>query len=193
MTTLTELNFDALGESINVGTVLAAQGLSEMIGSTVEFSTPNVELVELDRINASNLRLNAEKFGVVSQKATNGLNAEVMLLFAEEDVLHIVEKVMHIEGMDIEVIRELEGEAMCELGNIMVNACLSSIADTFHAPIESSIPQYVSRTREGLVAYIRHDKRQEFLLASHVDLTLGEHSVAGKLFFLMNAASLKLN
>jgi chemotaxis protein CheC len=189
MKTLSELHFDALGEIINIGTSRAAQGLSAVIGESVQSSVPNVNLVELENASIETLLLNAEKFGVVTQEFTGALNAEVMLLFAEENVLRIVRNMMGSE-IDIDVVREFENEAMCELGNIMINACLSSMADMLHIPIESSLPHYAVKSNIEVAAYVKNIKNQDFVLASHVDLSIEQRPTEGKLFFLMNTASL---
>lgn len=189
MKTLSELHFDALGEIINIGTGRAAQGLSEVIGEAVQSSVPNVELVELENVDVTSLRLNAENFGIVTQEFTGALNAEVMLLFAEENVLRIVRNMMGAE-LNIDVVREFENEAMCELGNIMINACLASITDMLHIVVESSLPHYTIKSRNEIVTQLKGSANQEFVLASHVDFAIEGQPTEGKLFFLMNSSSL---
>jgi chemotaxis protein CheC len=189
METLSELHFDTLGEIINIGTGRAAQGLSAVIGESVQSSVPNVELIKLTDVSISSLRLHTEKFGVVTQEFTGALNAEVMLLFAEENVLRIVRNMMGAE-IAIDVVREFENEAMCELGNIMINACLASITDMLHIAVESSLPRYTIKSGEEIANQIKSSDFQEFVLASHVDFSIEGLPTEGKLFFLMNSSSL---
>jgi len=135
------------------------------------------------------LHLMAEKFGVVTQNFTGMLNAEVMLLFPEESVLRIVRNMMGAE-LDIDMLREFENEAMCELGNIMINGCLASITDALHVAIESSLPRYAIKSREEIANQIKTSITQEFILASHVDFVIEGQPTEGKLFFLLNSSSL---
>jgi chemotaxis protein CheC len=189
METLSELHFDTLGEIINIGTGRAVQGLSEVIGESVQSSVPNVELIQLENVGISTLRLNAEKFGIVTQEFVGSLNAEVMLLFAEENVLRIVQNMMGSE-IAIDMVREFENEAMCELGNIMINACLASITDMLKIAIESTLPNYNIKSGAEIVEHITHAANKEFVLASHVDFLIEGLPTEGKLFFLMNSDSL---
>jgi chemotaxis protein CheC len=189
METLSELHFDTLGEIINIGTGRAAQGLSEVIGESVQSSVPNVEVIKLNDASTLSLRLNAEKFGIVTQEFIGALNAEVMLLFAEDNVLRIVRNMMGAE-IDIDVVREFENEAMCELGNIMINACLASITDMLKISMESTLPRYSIKSSEEIVEHVKHASNKEFVLASHVDFSIEGLPTEGKLFFLMNASSL---
>jgi chemotaxis protein CheC len=194
MKTLSELHFNILSEIINIGTERAVQGLSEVIGKSVQPSVPNVELIQLKDSNVLSLRLNAEKFGVVTQEFTGALNADVMLLFSEDNALRIVRNMMMMDSdTDIEVVREVENEAMCELGNIMINASLSAITDMLHIMIESSLPRYTIKSREEIVEQIKSSETQEFVFASNVDFVIEEQPVEGKLFFLLNSVSLTLS
>lgn len=190
MKILNELHFDTLSEIINIGTGRAVQGLSEVIGESVQSSVPNVEVVKLNDANPLSLRLNAEKFGIVTQEFIGALNAEVMLLFTEDDVLRIVRSMMMMDSdKDIEVVREVENEAMCELGNIMINACLASITDMLKISMESTLPRYSIQSGEEIVAHIKAENK-EFVLASHVSFSIKGLPTEGKLFFLMNSSSL---
>jgi chemotaxis protein CheC len=184
MKTSSELNFDALSEIIRIGTVCAVQGLSEVIGESVQSFVANVNVVNVKNVNVATLRLNAENFGVVTQEFTGGLNAEVMLLFTEESALHIVENMVGIE-MDGDAVREVESEAMCELGNIMIHACSSSIANALHISIESSLPRYTIQSCDEIVTTIQNHENQDLILISHMDLVIKHRPIEAKLLFLM--------
>ncbi len=189
MEILSELHFEALNKIIHTATECAFQGLSDVIGESIHASAPQVELIKLEDLNATTLHLNAEKFGVVTETFFGAFNAELMMLFTAENALHIVQNMMG-EEMDIDMVREVESEAMGELGNIMINAYLSSIADALHIPIESSLPRYTVKSREEIVDDIQQAEVNEFILASHIDLVVKEQSVEGKLFLLTNSHSI---
>jgi chemotaxis protein CheC len=87
-------------------------------------------------------------------------------------------------------VREFENEAMCELGNIMINACLASITDMLKIAIESTLPHYNIKSGAEIVEHITHAANKEFVLASHVDFSIEGLPTEGKLFFLLNASSL---
>lgn len=190
METLSELHFDALSEIISIGTSRAAQGLGDVIGAAIQASTPKVELVKLADVSTTTLLLSAGNFGVVTQTFTmDGMNADVMLIFAEETVLQIVRKMMGAE-LDDEMLREYESEAMCELGNIMIHACLSSIADKLHISTESTLPVYAIATGDEMATNIQNAATHAFILASHVDLEIEQQPIEGKLFFLLDSTAL---
>lgn len=189
METLSDFHVDALSEIINIATGRAAQGLSAVIGEAVQSSVPSVDLLQATDVSVDSLRLKEDKFGVIIQEITGLINAEIMLLFTEENVLRIVRNMMGAD-LNLEVVREFENEVMCELGNIMMNACVSSIADMLHVPIASGLPHYAIKTKEEISSYIKSGKSPDFVLASHVDLAIEQRPTEGKMFFLINAVTL---
>jgi chemotaxis protein CheC len=189
MKTLSDFHVDALSEIINIATERAVQGLSSVIGEAVQSSSPLVDLLNAADANVDLLRLKDDTFGVVTQEITGVINAEVMLLFTQENVLRIVRNMMGTE-LDISVVREFENEVMCELGNIMMNAYVSSIADMLHVPIASGLPHYTIKSSDEVAQYIKKEKSPNFVLASHVDLAIEQQPTEGKMFFLMNSITL---
>ncbi|MDD2865513.1 MAG: chemotaxis protein CheC, partial [Methylococcales bacterium] len=180
MKALSERHFDALSEIIKNATSRAVQGLSEMIGESIQPSVLKVESIKIENVTPETLLLKDKKFGVLTQTFTGLVSAELVLLFAQENVLQIVQKMLGAEA-DIETVQECEGEAMCELGNIMMNAYLSSIADTLHMPIDSAVPCYTTKTQDDVAQYNKNDTKTEFVLASHVELAIEKNRVEGKL------------
>ncbi|MFZ2525180.1 MAG: chemotaxis protein CheC, partial [Candidatus Ferrigenium altingense] len=141
MNSLSELQLDALTEIFNIGAGRAASSLSEIVGDEVKLSVPCVQLYQSSEINADTLSLNSPRLGAVRQHFSGPFNADAMLLFTEERAMEIVHDMMASQ-VGIEDVAEYEQEAMCELGNIILNACLSSMADMLDLTLNSSLPVY---------------------------------------------------
>ena len=75
-------------------------------------------------------RTSDAKFGAVSQQFSGPFDADAVLLFTEENTLEIVRDMMGSQ-MSIEELAEFEQEAMCELGNIILECLL--VRDGRHA------------------------------------------------------------
>lgn len=127
MIALSELQLDALTEVFNIGAGRAASGLSEIVGDEVKLSVPRVQFYQSSEINAKALSLNSPRLGAVRQHFSGPFNADAMLLFTEERALEVVRDMMGSQ-LSVEELAEFEQEAMCELGNIILNACLSAMA-----------------------------------------------------------------
>ena len=157
MDTLTELHIDALSEVFNVGAGRAAASLSEIVGDEVKLSVPKVEVRKSTEIDASMMALTGNRFGAVTQQFTGPFDAEAVLIFTEDHALEIVRDMMGSQ-MSIEELAEFEQEAMCELGNIILNACLSAVADMLEISFNSSLPNYAIASTEDLFKHIGTDQ-----------------------------------
>ncbi|MFZ6657531.1 chemotaxis protein CheC [Undibacterium sp. TJN19] len=190
MNSLTELHLDALSEVFNVGAGRAAASLSDIVGDEVRLSVPSVEIRKSSEIDFAAIGLQSEKFGAVHQTFSGSFEAEAILLFTEAHALEIVRDMMGSQ-ISIEDLAEFEQEAMCELGNIILNACLSAMADMLNIPLNCSLPDYSVATTEEIFRRISDDLDQPYILLLHIDLAIERRHSEGHLIFLLSSTSLK--
>lgn len=199
MRVLSEIQVDALTEVFNVGAGRAALSLSEIVGEEVMLSVPSIEVLKADEVNSRVLALKDDKFATVSQMFSGPFDAEAVLLFTENYALEIVRDMMGSQ-MSIEDLAEFEQEAMCELGNIILNACLSAMADMLGISLNSSLPTYAMSSPDEITSRLA-DQRDEddgedgdgdgsYVLVLHIDLVLEKHHTEGHLIFLLSSTSL---
>lgn len=189
MESLSELHLDALAEVFNVGAGRAAASLSEIVGDEVKLSVPSIEIKKTSEIDVSIMALSSMKFGVVSQYFSGPFDAQALLLFTESHALEIVRDMMGSQ-MSIEELAEFEQEAMCELGNIILNACLSAMADMLHISLDSSLPDYRIASTEDIFKSLQDSKEQPYILVLHIDLSIEKRHSEGHLIFLLSSMSL---
>lgn len=190
MKTLSELHQDALCEIFNIGAGRAASSLSEIIGEEVKLSVPRIQIFPPSEIATQSLPLNSLRLGAVKQRFSGPFDADAMLLFTEERALQIVRDMMG-SHVGINELAEYEQEAMCELGNIILNSCLSAMADVLGLTITSSLPQYSVDTPDAILQSIVEQTDQPVMLALHIDLTIEQRQTQGCLIFLLSTPSLK--
>jgi chemotaxis protein CheC len=189
MSDLSELHLDALAEIFSIGAGRAALSLSEIVGDEVHISVPSVQVINVEDINATTLSLNSGRFGAVSQYFSGPFNAEAVLLFTEEQALKIVSDMMGSQ-MSLEELAEFEHEAMCELGNIILNACLSAMADILHFTLESSLPNYRVASADEILHRLKENSNQPYVMVLHIDLAIEKRHTTGNLVFLLSSTSL---
>ncbi|WP_395006711.1 chemotaxis protein CheC [Undibacterium sp.] len=190
MDSLSELHLDALAEVFNVGAGRAAASLSEIVGDEVKLSVPSVEIRRSSEVDASIMALTSLKFGVVSQHFSGPFDAQALLLFTESHALEIVRDMMGSQ-MSIEELAEFEQEAMCELGNIILNACLSAMADMLHISLHSSLPDYKIASADDIFKSLHNAEEQPYILILHIDLSIEKRHSEGHLIFLLSSMSLR--
>jgi chemotaxis protein CheC len=178
--TLSQRHFEKLAKIINRGTGRAVQGFQEIIGESQPY------WLEKNGIDVNTLQLNAGNYGVVEQEFTGLLNGKVLVLFTAENVQCILKKILGDE-MDAQGLNDIESEAMGELGNIMVNAGLSAIADSLHVLLESTVTCYKQYSNDKIVTLIQQESNVDSILVTHVNLMIsGNALLGGKLIMLLN-------
>lgn len=190
MNSLSELHLDALSEVFNVGAGRAAASLSDIVGEEVRLSVPSVEIRKSAEIDVSIMGSQSDRFGAVHQTFEGSFEAEAILLFTEEHALEIVRDMMGSQ-ISLEDLAEFEQEAMCELGNIILNACLSAMADMLGIELTCSLPGYTVATTDDLLHRINEEAENPYVLLLHIDLTIEKRHTQGHLIFLLSSTSLK--
>ncbi|MEN9479245.1 MAG: hypothetical protein RLZZ298_640 [Pseudomonadota bacterium] len=185
---LNELQRDALGEIFNIGVGRAASSLSQIVNDTVLLSAPEVTLVH--REDAAKVLLGSEfrQFSTVSQHFSGAFDAEAMLVFPESNALEIV-RLMVGPHMSVEELSEFEQEAMCEVGNIILNACMSALADLFHLSLNGTLPVHRFGDTESLTFLA--GSQEQMVLVLQVDMTISQQRVQGHILFLLSVVSMQ--
>jgi len=141
MTSLTDLQRDSLTEIINIGMGQAADSLSKMLNEEVALSVPEVLFLNLNDASRY-LDKNANRnFSGVSQEFNGIINGDALLLFPEEKSLDLVRLLLK-DTTQLDDFTEMEQEALCEIGNIILNAGLSSLSNFLKTELGGSIPVY---------------------------------------------------
>jgi len=184
---LDEMQHDALGEIFNIGVGRAASSLSLIVNDEVLLTAPEVTLVRIDQ--AAKLLQSAElqQFSSVSQTFSGPFEAQALLVFPETNALEIV-RLMVGPHMSIEELAEFEQEAMCEIGNIILNACMSSLADIFKVSFNSTLPLHRFGNAENLPV-LEGDENQMVLLLQ-VDMVISQQHIQGHILFLLSVSSM---
>jgi chemotaxis protein CheC len=187
---LTDTQLDALTEIFNIGAGRAASSLSEIVGGEVLLSVPRVEFYQASDINAQVLSLSSARLGSVQQKFTGPFTMAASLLFTEERALEIVQEMLGSQVQREDLI-EYEQEAMCEVGNIILNACLSAMADMLNIAFESTLPEYSSDVTEAVIGRIVSDIDNPLMLVLRMNMIIEKRGSQGTLIFWLSSSSLQ--
>jgi chemotaxis protein CheC len=187
---LSELEFDALTELVNLGVSRAALSLREMIGQEVILSVPRVALVE--RKEAVETLANAEltKLVAVHQVFEGDITGRALLIFPEARSLELVRAVTN-GTLSLEDIVELEQEALAETGNIILNSCLATIANQLQRTLRISLPEILHGDSQTLFDLPPPPERGEFVLFVYINFAIRERNIMGYIAMLMDMASLE--
>lgn len=189
---LDEFFVDAVAEVLNIGMGSAAASLSEMINDEVKLSVPAVEFVS--RMEATKIIGAKTKTDVsgVHQNFQGAFGGDALLLFPEEQSLELVRAVLQQDEMALEDLTEIEQEAMTEIGNVILNACLCSMADMFGQQMHGEIPEFVQGSLKTIFSVngeLGHTEAIVLLL--NMDFSVDKKNIQGYVTFLMDVDSVK--
>lgn len=186
MKQLSEIEEDALKEIFNIGVGHAADSFSRMVKEPVQLSVPTIKLFYGKQTAAELAALDKVTNSMVIQSFQGTLAADGILLFSGDESLELV-RLMLGDGTSISEMRELEQEALTEVGNILFNSCVSVISDMIGSRFQCGMPRYLTGSLHQLV----HDSSSEddCLLLINIDFILERIRIHGYFMFLMKVDS----
>ena len=191
MMELTELQRDALTEMFNIGVGAAADLLSQMVGEPVRLSVPLVEFTSESKAKAYYLEREQRPLCAVRQRYVGEVTTEALLMFPEENSLELV-RIMVGADLPLQALTEMEQDAMAEIGNIILNAVISSMANTLSLHFEGALPQVSILSAEDLFVSSESTGPADeagSLMALNIDFFLSARKVSGYLAFLLDIPS----
>ncbi|KQV54305.1 chemotaxis protein CheC [Duganella sp. Root336D2] len=189
MVRLTELEHDALVELFNIGVGQAASAMSEIVNETVTMSVPAISF--LTRATAAKLLTSRSggngRLCGISQHYSGAFETEAILMFPEEKSQEIV-RLMVGEAMPLAELSAMEQEAMSEIGNILLNSCVGSLANLLGHELHGSLPDYHLGYSEEILALAGSGETAVLML--HIEFVIERQQIAGDIAFIMDVTAL---
>lgn len=189
MKQLSEIEEDALKEIFNIGVGHAADSFSRMVNEPVQLSVPTLKLLYGEQAAAEMQAMDRDTNSMVVQSFQGGFTADGVLIFSGDESLELV-RLMIGEDTPISEMRELEQEALTEVGNILFNSCVSVISDMIGSRFECGMPRYLS----GSLRQLLHESNsaEDCLLLINIDFILERIQIHGYFMFLMKVDSVDI-
>ncbi len=186
---LDELELDAFTELVNLGVSSAAVSLREMVGRQIILSVPSVLLVERQRAVQILRGSDLSKLVAVHQVFEGDMTGRVLLIFPETKSLELVRAVTSSE-LPLEDIIDLEQEALAETGNIILNGCLSTIANQLQRTLKISLPEILHGDSEELFSLPPPPEASDAVLFVYINFAVREKDIQGYIALFMDLPSL---
>lgn len=186
---LTELETDALTELVNIGVSRAATSLRDMIGDEVSLSVPSVTLLKREEAIELLSRRENSKLVAVHQIFEGDVTGRALLIFPEPQSLELVRAVTGGE-LSLDDIIELEHEALAETGNIILNGCLSTMANLLERSLSISLPEVLRGDSKQLFTLQPPPEAGDVVLFLYIDFLVSKRDIRGYIAMLMDMPSL---
>lgn len=186
---LSETEQDALAEIANIGVSRAAASLRKMVGEQVMLAVPAVNIVSRQAASRLVERGNAPKLVAVQQSFEGPFSGRALLIFPEAHSLELVRSIVGDEH-SLEDIIDLEHEALAETGNIILNACLATIANVLRRTMRMSLPSIVRGDGETIFAVDGPPAEGDLVLFLYIDFAMRNRDIRGFIALLMDLPSI---
>lgn len=182
---LTELELDALAELVNIGVANAAVRLRDMVGEEVVLTVPAISTVSPDQAAEMIGGARIGELVAVEQLFEGDVSGRALLIFPEANSLELVRAVVHDQIPAAEVV-DLAPEALCETGNIVLQACLGTIANMLERTLALAVPTLVRGRAQDL--FPRAAKST--VLFVYINFSIRGRRIRGYIALLMDLPSL---
>ena len=188
---------DALAETFNMALGEASAQFAELVNEEIELSVPSVELVHrrelVAHIDGPDSGLERTPLCRIAQdfrSLQSDIDTHAVLLFPERGSLEIVRRMLGDDVSD-ERLNELEQDALGEIGNIIINSCMNSLAHIFDREMTGSLPD----VRTGLACdlFAPGDGDDGAVLLARIGMRMATRRISGHVIFMMDMNSLQVS
>jgi chemotaxis protein CheC len=184
---LTEIEHDAIAEIANMGVSRAATSLRQLVGEQVLLSVPAVNIVSRQTASRFVEKGGAQKLVAVQQSFEGPFSGRALLIFPQAQSLELVRSIVG-DQHSLEDVIDLEEEALAETGNIILNACLATIANVLRRTMRMSLPAVVRG--DGDMLFEVGADNGNLVLFLYIDFTVKNRDIHGFIALLMDLPSI---
>jgi chemotaxis protein CheC len=185
---LEELERDALTELVNIGVSRAAASLARLAHDEVLLSVPSVVMISRTEAAALIGHNRSDPLVAIRQAFQGAVTGRALLIFPERNSLELVRAVAG-QHLSLEDILELEHEALAEIGNIILNACMATVANLFQRGLTMSLPEVIRGTGSEFFE-LATSRANDVVLFVHIHFSLKGHEVRGYVAMVMDFATM---
>ncbi|MDM8560873.1 hypothetical protein [Candidatus Parabeggiatoa sp. HSG14] len=186
---LSELQCDAITELLNIGMGIAAHSLSQMVNEEVKLSIPSLEVLSRQQVANYFSIQPPQKIAAIKQHFYGPFWGDALLLFPEKKRLELV-RILIKDEFPLELLAELEQDALMEVGNIILNACLSSLANVLTTSFTSDLPIFVAGTAAEILTACDF-REDEIVMFLRMDFALQTQDIEGYVAFILEIPAIE--
>lgn len=181
---------DAIKELINIGVGRAAGMLNEMTGCTIRLRVPTIRIVTIDELaSAEEIRAN-DTSSTVSLSFQGQLRGMSALVFPPESAAALV-MLLSGETTESPELDALRIETLKEVGNIVLNNVMGSIANILEHHLSYTLPRYQEIRLLTLARSASLPGPKDLVILANTHFTLEDREIEGSILLILEVGSLE--
>lgn len=135
---------DAYREMANVAMGQAGESLAFLLGEFIDLPIPNVNLISHSELQMAltDIQLNESVSAVSQGFISAGINGEALVIFNDSNFSNMVKLLKYTDNNSTS---SLELEALMDVSNILIGACLRALSEQLHAVFSPNHPIILGR------------------------------------------------
>lgn len=185
---LTSFQLDALREVSNIGAGNSATALSMLLGTKIDMSVPNMNIIEFDEL-FNNYKEN--EVVAVLVKVLDDIPGSVLYIFEEDVALNMISKMTY---KDEKTFTEMGISVIGEIGNIISSSFMNAIANFTGLKATASVPAVANDMLSAILisTFVETGQHEEYVLdIETLFIGEGDNKIEGHFYFVPAPGSLE--
>jgi chemotaxis protein CheC len=185
-----EKALDSIRELINIGVGRAAGMLNEMTGCTIQLRVPVVRVVTIDELSRAEEIRAEDTLSTVALSFDGPLSGLSALAFPPESAAALVLLLSGepAESLELDALRI---ETLNEVGNIVINSVMGSIANILEQHFTYTLPRYQEIPILTLARSASPRCPEERVILAETHFTLENREIEGSILLILEVGSLE--
>lgn len=183
-------HIDAYRELVNVAMGRAAESLAKLFDEFIDLPIPNVNIIETNELHMAiaEVQRNAQLSAVSKGFVSAGITGEALVLFNDSNFTSLVELLKYDAS---EVTEQLEIEALMDVSNIIIGACLNALSEQLNVKFSHNHPKILGRhcDLDGLLK--SNISRWNKVMAIEIGYAIKRHDIQFDLLLLIPDSAMK--
>ncbi len=187
---LNEKQLDAVTELLNIAFARTAASLSQLSGHRVNLDVPDIQIQPIDQVPGIVANLMKQEVATVHQIFSGPVAGDALLLLNYDGAVTLTDLLTNT--------RESSGrldasgrEALTEIGNILLNACLGMFGNLLNVQVSFSMPLLHLETLEHLLKSITVGAEElRYAVVVSTAFHVKESAISGYLLIVLGVSSL---
>lgn len=181
---------DALQELLNIGVGRAAGSLNQMLEKPIHLHIPFIQLGKMEELSQEVQKMKVTTLSSVQLPFKGTFSGASCLLFPTESAKALVIALTG-EAEDPDTMDSLREATLTEIGNIVLNGVMGSLANVLNYRIIYSVPFYQETSIQGLLQPTPSDS-SEIILWAQTQFTIEEYNLTGDIMLMFGIPDLGL-
>ncbi len=181
---------DAIQELLNIGVGRAAGSLNQMLEKPIRLHIPFLQLGRIEELSQDVQNLKDATLSSVQLPFKGTFSGSSCLLFPTDSAKALVIALTG-ESEDLETMDSLRESTLTEIGNIVLNGVMGSLANILKHQITYSVPFYEETSLQGLMQP-RPSDSSEIILWANTHFTIEEYDLTGDIMLMFGIPDLGL-